>query len=75
MGRELYDRSCASCHAGDGSGGVGPAVGAGSNAVGLSDEQVAGAIRVGPGTMPAFDRLSDAQVDSLVAYMRQLQAP
>ncbi len=74
FGGELYNRSCASCHARDGSGGAGPAVGVGSNSVQLSDEQIAGAIVVGPGTMPSFDRLSDEQVDSLVTYIRTLQA-
>lgn len=75
VGPELYDRSCAACHAGDGSGGSGPALGPGSNAVQLTDAQLAGATRVGPGTMPSFDRLTDEQVDSLVAHIRNLQSP
>ena len=75
FGQELYERSCAACHARDGSGGSGPALGAGSNAVSLTDEQLAGAITVGPGTMPSFDRLDDEQIDSLVIYIRQLQSP
>lgn len=74
VGAELYDRSCAACHGGDGGGGSGPALGPGSNAVQLSDDQIAGAIRVGPGTMPSFDRLTDEQVDSLVAHIRDLQS-
>lgn len=74
LGQDLYERSCAACHGRDGAGGgAGPAVGAASNAVELSDEQLAGVIRVGPGTMPSFDRLSDEQVSSLVTYMRTLQ--
>ncbi len=74
FGQELYERSCAACHARDGSGGAGPPLGPGSNGVVLSDDQLAGAIVVGPGTMPSFDRLSDEQVESLVEYLRTLQA-
>lgn len=73
MGQELYDRSCGSCHLADGAGLAGPAVGPGSNSVNLTDDQLAAVIRVGPGTMPAFSRFSDEQVDSLVAYLRELQ--
>ncbi len=73
MGQELYEQSCASCHGGLGGGGVGPALDAGSNAESLTDEQIAGAIEVGPGTMPGFGQLTDAQVDSLVEFIRSLQ--
>jgi len=72
-GAELFEVSCAGCHLGDGSGGLGPALDAGSNAASLSDEQIARVIRVGPGTMPAFDRLTDAQIDSIVTHVRALQ--
>lgn len=74
-GPVLYAESCASCHGDRGEGGIGPAVGAGSNSEILTDEQLAGVIRVGPGTMPGFPRLSDAQVDSIVAFLRTLQTP
>lgn len=74
FGGELFERSCAVCHRSDGSGsGNRPAIGVGSNAVGLSDEQIAGVIRAGPGVMPSFQRLTAGQVDSLVAYVRLLQ--
>jgi mono/diheme cytochrome c family protein len=72
-GRELYEQSCASCHGGLGGGGVGPALDVGSGAASLTDEQIAGAIRVGPGSMPGFDRLTDEQIDSLVEYIRTVQ--
>ncbi|HSF85247.1 MAG TPA: cytochrome c [Acidimicrobiia bacterium] len=75
LGQELYERSCGACHARDGSGGSGPPLNEGSNAESLTDDQLAGAITVGPGTMPSFDRLSGEQVDSLVQYMRRLQSP
>lgn len=73
FGAELYARSCAGCHGGEGGGGSGPALGAGSDAADLSDDQIAGVIEVGPGTMPAFDRLTDDQIASLVAFLRTLQ--
>ena len=73
-GKELYDQLCASCHGAGLEGGIGSRLGPGSNAhLNLSDDQIAGAIRVGPGAMPSFPRLSDAQVDSLVAYIRLVQ--
>lgn len=73
VGEELYEQSCASCHGSAGEGASGPALGPGSNSESLTDEQIAGSITVGPGAMPGFSRLSDAQVDSLVAYVRVLQ--
>ena len=71
FGAELYEHSCASCHNGI----IGPEVGAGSDSESLSDQQIADVIRVGPGTMPSFARvLSDTQIESLVEYIRALQA-
>ena len=74
-GEELYRVGCAQCHGTDLTGGLGPPIDAGSNAdVGLSDEQVANVIRVGPGAMPGFDgRLNEEQIESLVAYLRVRQ--
>ncbi len=75
-GEELYRVACAQCHGADLTGGLGPRIDAGSNAdIGLSDEQVANVIRMGPGAMPGFDRrLNEAQIDSLVVYLRVTQA-
>jgi mono/diheme cytochrome c family protein len=75
FGEELYRTACAGCHANDGGGGRGPAIGTpdANAATVLTDEQIRGVIRVGPGAMPAWSRLTDAQVDSLVVYLRQLQ--
>lgn len=73
FGEELYQHSCATCHGEDLGGGIGPALGPGSNAIDLTDEQLAGAIRVGPGSMPGYGHLTDDQVDSLVQYLRQRQ--
>jgi mono/diheme cytochrome c family protein len=73
FGRDLFVHSCAVCHSSDGSGGIGPNIGSGSNvALNLSDEQIAGVIRVGPGRMPSFSRLTPDQVESLVEYVRSL---
>lgn len=75
FGEELYREGCAHCHGVDLSGGTGPNIGPGSNAdIGLSDQQIADVIRVGPGSMPPFrHRLTDAQIDSLVEYQRIVQ--
>jgi mono/diheme cytochrome c family protein len=78
-GADLYETSCAGCHGADLTGGSnltqGPDIGPGSNAhLVLTDEQLAGVIEVGPGSMPSFGRvLSDEQVASLVAYIRSVQ--
>lgn len=76
FGGELYDAGCARCHGAEGMGGIGPAIGtADSNtALALTDDMIRGVIRVGPGRMPGFDGLTDAQVDSLVVHLRELQA-
>jgi mono/diheme cytochrome c family protein len=76
FGGELYDAGCARCHGSEGAGGIGPAIGtADSNtALALTDEMIRGVIRVGPGRMPGFGGLTDEQVDSLVVYLRELQA-
>lgn len=81
FGEELYEAACAACHGtdlsggSDLSGGTGPDIGPGSNAdIGLSDQQLAGVVRVGPGSMPSYGRrLTAAQIESLVVYMRLVQ--
>lgn len=75
-GGDIYLQLCASCHARDLSGGVGPALGPGSGAVDLSDEVIAHTISRGKGSgMPAFSRtLSDAQIDRVVAFVREHQS-
>lgn len=77
FGAELYDFSCSGCHGGRGQGGVlGPALaGEGAPALDLTDEQIFGATRIGPGSMPGNPRLSDDQITSLVAFIRDLQRP
>ena len=74
-GEDLFGTTCAHCHGSDLAGGVGPPLGAGSNAAVLADEQIAGVITVGPGAMLAFaNRLTEEQVESLIDYLRAQQA-
>ncbi len=75
LGAELYEQTCSVCHRADGGGfGNWPPIGPGSNAVVLTDDQIAGGvIRAGAGVMPSFPRLTDAQVESLVVHVRRLQ--
>ena len=74
FGGELYSSACAHCHGSDLAGGIGPALGPGSNATTLTDLQIVDVIRIGPGAMTAFgDRFSQAQLDSLVDYLRTQQ--
>lgn len=73
-GAELYARLCASCHAPDLSGGVGPPLGPDSNAASESDEFLEFTITRGRGRMPSFaTTLDDAQVDRLVVFLRSEQ--
>jgi len=39
----------------------------------VTDERIFNSIRRGKGKMPAFKKLSDAQIDSLVTYVRRLR--
>ena len=75
LGRDLYSSGCLACH---GAGGQGASVGGGQLAPALdraSPEQVAEAVRVGPGAMPPFaEGLIDQQeLDSLVRYVLELR--
>jgi len=74
FGDDLYSSSCAHCHGGDLAGGIGPALGPGSGAATLTDQQIVAVIRIGPGAMTSFgDRFTQAQLDSLVEYLRTEQ--
>jgi ubiquinol-cytochrome c reductase cytochrome c subunit len=74
-GRELFLANCAACHS---AGGVGAALTNGWTAPSLDRStpiEVAEAVRVGPGLMPAFPDtvLTDRQVDALASYVQQLR--
>ncbi len=71
----IFVLRCGACHRADGSG-VGASLGPGSPAATMPDAEIATAIRDGRGTMRGFgNRLSDEQIDGLVAYIRALQNP
>jgi mono/diheme cytochrome c family protein len=74
----LYKTNCVSCHGPDGRGTpVGKSLQAAdfhsAQVQQQSDSQLAGVISEGRGNMPAFGtRLSKAQIDALVTYIRTL---
>jgi len=72
-GEEIYVQLCARCHSADLSGGIGPALGPGTNAALEDDEYLEFTILNGRGSMPSFASLDPAQLDRLVAYMREVQ--
>lgn len=73
-GREIYIETCASCHASDLSGGMGPALGSDSNAAAQSDEYLITTISDGRGRMPSFRQtLSSEQIERVVDYLRAVQ--
>lgn len=73
-GEKIYVSICSRCHARDLSGGIGPALGKGTNAAEQPDEFLRLTIQRGKGRMPSFDRtLTEEQVGRLVEYIRQRQ--
>lgn len=73
-GREIYLEVCARCHGPDLEGGVGPALGPGSNASNQDDEYLHSTIRDGRGRMPSFRQTLDSdQIDRVVEYLRSVQ--
>lgn len=71
-GDELFARYCSSCHGLDGKGGVGVPIALPSFLNSVSDVYLKKTIRHGrPGRiMPAFESLSDAQLNALVKHIR-----
>ena len=71
-GAELFARHCAVCHGDKGTGGVGTPLALPSFLQSVDDDFLRKTIRLGrPGrVMPAFPRLSDAQLNALVGYIR-----
>ncbi len=77
-GGNLFRVDCGPCHRSAVRGGA--LVFAGTNAPSLTDKSaaiIAGAIRWGPGSMPAFPPavLTDHQLDSIVQYVQFMQQP
>lgn len=71
-GGQLYQRHCAACHGDKGEGGVGVPLSLASFLDSVDDEFLRRTIRLGrPGrVMPAFSKLSDAQIDAIVSFVR-----
>ena len=75
-GRELFTEHCAGCHQVVAEGGVMP----GAKAPPLSHatpRQIAEAVRIGPYVMPTFSKrdISDAQLNSIIAYVQYAKDP
>jgi mono/diheme cytochrome c family protein len=74
-GEEIYSQLCASCHGASLQGGVGPALGPGSNAADQPDEFIRTTVLRGRGSMPSFSSTLDGdQVDRLTDYLREEQS-
>jgi cytochrome c oxidase cbb3-type subunit 3 len=71
-GARLYMAHCAACHGDSGKGGVGVPLALPSFLESVDDRFLRQTIRLGrPGrVMPAFPRLSDAQLDAIVGHIR-----
>jgi ubiquinol-cytochrome c reductase cytochrome c subunit len=75
-GMALFAENCAGCHQIVGAGGYVPDAVAPPLAPD-SARDIAEAVRIGPNLMPVFSesRLSDAELDSLIAYVRYARTP
>ena len=73
-GEQIYAQLCGRCHGANLEGGVGPALDHGSDVASQPDSQVRLTIERGSGRMPAFgSTLSPAQIDRVVAFLRERQ--
>lgn len=77
QGGVLFRADCAACHSAAGIGGALSYGGAAPSVHSAEPEQIAAAVRVGPGNMPAFgpETLDQHELDSLVRYVRYLREP
>lgn len=73
-GETLYTNQCSVCHGTDGAGGVGVPLALRAFQQQASDDYIRHTIRYGrPGrVMPAFNRLSDAEISAIIQYIRSL---
>lgn len=73
-GEEIYNARCASCHRKDLTGGIGPALGPGSEAVDRPLDYYVITIKTGKGRMPSFrSTLTDEQIDRVIEYVISVQ--
>jgi len=71
-GQKHFARLCAECHADDASGDEGPDL----RGLDLSDQKIRKMIMQGrKGEMPAFKKLDDEAITSLISYLRTLKEP
>lgn len=74
-GEEIYQALCTRCHGSNLAGGIGPALGPGSELVDRPDAYLIQTITVGLGRMPAFrSTLSEEQIVRVAEYLREQQA-
>jgi mono/diheme cytochrome c family protein len=71
VGKALYlTAACQTCHPAEGrKAGIGPRL----STTGLGDQTIKNIIRRGKGGMPANTWLSDAEIDSIIGYIRALK--
>lgn len=72
-GGQLYRLNCAACHVASGSG---AAIGGGRYASSLMEStptQIGQAVLIGPGAMPVFGTFTDEEINSVAAYVVDLQ--
>lgn len=73
-GEEIYLQVCANCHGAAMEGGLGPALGPGTNAAEQPDDFLVATITQGRGRMPSFaTTLTGDQVDRLIDFLREAQ--
>ncbi|HEX5671655.1 MAG TPA: cytochrome c [Acidimicrobiia bacterium] len=73
-GEEIYLQLCGRCHGEDLAGGIGPALGPGSNSASQDDEFLELTITRGRGRMPAFgSNLATDQMERLIGFLRERQ--
>lgn len=73
-GEEIYELVCARCHGSGLEGGVGPALGSGSDAAANGHDYYLQTISRGRGRMPAFgSSLSEEQIELVIRYLREQQ--
>ena len=73
-GEEIFNARCASCHRRDLSGGIGPALGPGSEAAGRPLEYYQITIASGKGRMPSFgSSLTEEQIFRVIDYVLSVQ--
>lgn len=75
-GAALYSRHCAACHGETGHGGVGVPLALPDFLASVTDDYLVKTVRLGrPGrVMPAFSRLTEAEVDAIVRHIRTFAA-